>query len=344
MATRAVMFTIGKFRCFPILKNRVAKFTSSSNLLNTSTFDPGDTRDPSEVFFKENVQALLDRLTGRDYEKVFQNRKLGQRLEPPKYELLTQAEVDQVMVEMEVKLKKKLQMPPLLKEREPVTKILSKDPELQGFDNCKYVFIDISQGINDRKREVVVRDPNGVLRDASWEERQKMCQIYFPLPGRQISMPKMFEETHLQDCLDQGQYQFVLDRACAQFEPDDPDYIRVTRKTYNCIDENNKFSTLRSTRHFGPMVLHLVLCKRMDNLLFHFITSKEVKAAADLVRLFHLVWSDSSPSELDEFQSIENYIQGPAVKKPALELAWQTFLEIEKQRLEALSQQNKASN
>lgn len=102
------------------------------------------------MFFKENVQALLDRLTGRDYEKVFQNRKLGQRLEPPKYELLTQAEVDQVMVEMEVKLKKKLQMPPLLKEREPVTKILSKDPELQGFDNCKYVFIDISQGINDR--------------------------------------------------------------------------------------------------------------------------------------------------------------------------------------------------
>lgn len=102
------------------------------------------------MFFKENVQALLDRLTGRDYEKVFQNRKLGQRLEPPKYELLTQAEVDQVMVEMEVKLKKKLQMPPLLKEREPVTKILSKDAELQGFDNCKYVFIDISQGINDR--------------------------------------------------------------------------------------------------------------------------------------------------------------------------------------------------
>lgn len=102
------------------------------------------------MFFKENVLTLLDRLTGRDYDKVFKNRKLGHKLEPPKYELLTQAEVDHVMAEMEAKLKKKLQMPPLLKEREPVTKILSKNPELQGFDNCKYVFINISQGISDR--------------------------------------------------------------------------------------------------------------------------------------------------------------------------------------------------
>ena len=67
----------------------------------------GYSRDPTEVFFKETVQSLLDRLTGRDYDKVFQGRKLGQRLEPPKYELLTQAEVDQVMAEMEEKLKKK---------------------------------------------------------------------------------------------------------------------------------------------------------------------------------------------------------------------------------------------
>jgi small subunit ribosomal protein S22 len=110
----------------------------------------GYSRDPAEVFFKENVQSLLDRLTGRDYDKVFHGRKLGQRLEPPKYELLTQAEVDQVMAEMEEKLKKKLQMPPLLKEREPINKILSFNPELQGFDDCKYVFINISQGITNR--------------------------------------------------------------------------------------------------------------------------------------------------------------------------------------------------
>ena len=49
-----------------------------------------------------------------------------------------------------------------------------------------------------QKREVIVRDPDGILREASWEERQKMNQIYLPAPGRQIRMPKMFEEAHLQ--------------------------------------------------------------------------------------------------------------------------------------------------
>lgn len=170
MATRAAMFTFSKFRYFPILKHGVAKFSVSSNLLNASALEPGKriitnsnfiirmghfllagySRDPGEVFFKENVQTLLERLTGRDCDKVFHNRKLGERLEPPKYELLTQAEVDHVMAEMEVKLKRKLQMPPLLKERDPIKKIYSFNPELQGFDDSKYVFINISQGITNR--------------------------------------------------------------------------------------------------------------------------------------------------------------------------------------------------
>jgi small subunit ribosomal protein S22 len=97
----------------------------------------------------------------------------------------------------------------------------------------------------------------------------------------------------------------VLDRACAQFDPDDPEYISVTRKTYDFVDENTKYTSLRPTRHFGPMVLHLVLSKKMDNLLFHFINSKDIDAAANLVRLFHTVADDTSPTEVDEFQLIE---------------------------------------
>lgn len=102
------------------------------------------------MFFRENVQTLLERLTGRDFDKVFKNRKLGNRLEPPKYELLTQEELDKLMAETEMKMKKKLQMPPLLQEREVINKILAKNPELQGFDQSKYVFIDISLGISNR--------------------------------------------------------------------------------------------------------------------------------------------------------------------------------------------------
>ena len=43
----------------------------------------------------------------------------------------------------------------------------------------------------------MARDPDGILREASWEERQKMCQVYFPAFGREIHVPKMFEDQHL---------------------------------------------------------------------------------------------------------------------------------------------------
>lgn len=44
----------------------------------------------------------------------------------------------------------------------------------------------------------MVRDPDGVLRKATWEEWAKMCQIYFPRPGKQLTMPQMFQDQHLQ--------------------------------------------------------------------------------------------------------------------------------------------------
>lgn len=44
----------------------------------------------------------------------------------------------------------------------------------------------------------MVRDPNGDLREASWEERQKMTQIYVPAPGKHLRAPKMFEDANLQ--------------------------------------------------------------------------------------------------------------------------------------------------
>lgn len=111
-----------------------------------------------------------------------------------------------------------------------------------------------------------------------------------------------------QDCLAREEYEFILDRACAQFEPDDPNYIRVTRKTYNYIDEKGHYSVLRSTRHLGPMVLHFVLSKRMDDLLFHFISTKDINAAVDLVRLFHAVEGEPLSKDADEFKMIEVFV------------------------------------
>lgn len=108
-----------------------------------------------------------------------------------------------------------------------------------------------------------------------------------------------------QDCLGREEYEFILDRACVQFEPNDPNYIRVTRTTYDYINQNGHFSTLRSSRHFGPMALHLVLSKSADDLLVYFLKKKEIEAAADLVRLHHIVHETLTPDQADKFNLVE---------------------------------------
>lgn len=78
----------------------------------------------------------------------------------------------------------------------------------------------------------------------------------------------------VQELLDKKEYLFILDRACAQFEPDDPEYHRVTHATYDRIDEEKDFEILRSTRHFGPLAFYLVFNRNMDNLLLENIQTE----------------------------------------------------------------------
>nr|CAG4638648.1 EOG090X0AW0 [Cyclestheria hislopi] len=311
----------------------VARFSTHIQLFSNVTYNPGYSRDPEELFFREDVQQLLNNLTVCDYNVVFRPRKLGVKLDAPTYELMTKEELDSALDKVKQLAKTKLKMPPLLNERKPFNKVLAKNPELQGFDSAQYVFTDITYGVSHRTRKIVVRDPDGTLRDATWEERGKVNQIYFPQQGRELQKPKMFEDEYLNKCLKQEEYTFILDRACVQFEPDDPDYIRVTRKTYDCIDENHHYASLQSTRHFGPMVLHLLLSKRIDDLLCHFLNERRIESAGNLVKLFCLVEANSSLMENNSTneQLIQGYIKHCALKKSILELAWETYLEIIKQ-------------
>lgn len=45
---------------------------------------------------------------------------------------------------------------------------------------------------------VVVREPNGVLRKADYDEREKMIQIYFPKSDKPKYTPKLFEPLNLE--------------------------------------------------------------------------------------------------------------------------------------------------
>ena len=45
---------------------------------------------------------------------------------------------------------------------------------------------------------MVVREPNGVLRFATPDERDRALHAYFPRPGKMYAMPKMFSEELLE--------------------------------------------------------------------------------------------------------------------------------------------------
>ena len=112
-----------------------------------------------------------------------------------------------------------------------------------------------------------VREPNGVLREGTLDENSRMNTIFFPLEGRKYYVPKMFSSPYLDSLFDREEYEYVLDRACIQFEPDDPLYIEIVQKTYKHINGEKKFDKLRSTRHFGGLGFYLCWWNEIDNLL-----------------------------------------------------------------------------
>ncbi|CAG2166995.1 unnamed protein product, partial [Oppiella nova] len=121
----------------------------------------------------------------------------------------------------------KIAMPPVLSPKDDTPRVLATDYELQGYIDSKFLLVDSSAGYSDQTRLIVVREPNGVLREANREERYRMNQMFFPKEERLLEEPKMFCEPNLTNVLDRHEYEFVLNRACLQYEPNDPKYIDI---------------------------------------------------------------------------------------------------------------------
>merc|ERR1712198_334475 len=126
--------------------------------------------------------------------------------------------------------------------------------------------------------------------------------------------PKMFEPQELEDVLAEHRYEYVLDRACVQFEPDDPEYARVTQRTYEHIESTGSYEALRSTRHYGVMVFYFAKHKKIDGLLRDLIHSNRLSDAGSLVKLHHTLHPDtesaaecSDPSVTDRHR-IQSYL------------------------------------
>ncbi|CAF2807681.1 unnamed protein product [Rotaria sp. Silwood2] len=243
--------------CVRCLINRI-QYNSTSN--NKSEINPGN------IFIRKDVQDLLINITGFDLSRIFHLRN-NKNLDRIVYKYLTDKQLKEEQEKTIERGRAKLQMPPVLPEATENVEILEKDEMLSGFSSSKHLFMDISLGIPIRDRLIVARDVDGTLRTATLDEKRRMRQIYFPIVGRELIMPKTFEDKNLEKILERGDYEFILDRACTQFEPDDRDYIHVTHKTYEHIDQTNSFDVLRSTRHFGTMAFYFVWFKKIDRLM-----------------------------------------------------------------------------
>lgn len=310
---------------------------SYRNFVSANTETDSTERDPALFFFDKETQEILKTLTTVNYEKVFRIRQDGHKLKPPQYKFLTDEELQEARKAAERKANKYLQMPPVVKQRLDLSVPLCEDSALQSYDTVKYVFTDITYGLNDRSRLIVIREPNGTLRHANWQERDKMLQIYFPKPGRELRIPKMFKDEYLQSLLTRNKYEFILDRACVQFEPDDPDYQAITRKVYEYINKEKHYNILRSTRHFGPMVFHLIWTSNIDDLLCEMIETSRIKDATLLIRLYHKIHPTAKSAvnqceDMDDIKFIMHYANLESPKKSTIVKLVQSYMELQQEQ------------
>ncbi|GJQ69686.1 putative 28S ribosomal protein S22 [Trypoxylus dichotomus] len=290
--------------------------------------------DPAPLFFNTEVQSLLKTLTRIDLNRVYRRRKLGQKkLDLPIYKFATDDQLQEMLKEAEAKTEELLQMPPVLKVRTTRDVVLSSDPALEGYDTATYVFTDITFGIRNIDRIILTREPNGTLRDADWPLRDRVNQVYMPIHGRELKIPLMFQGNYFERLLSKHEYEFILDRSCIQFEPDDPEYQRVATITYQHVNDSNRFEILRSTRHFGPLAFFLTWYKDIDNLLLDLLQFSQIKEVNILLQLygkFHKV--DFNSNIQTNVENVERYIKEFSKKRASLELALQAYKELEEQK------------
>lgn len=165
--------------------------------------------------------------------------------------------------------------------------ILSKDPGIKNFSRSKFVFTDITYGIKDTERTIVIRHSDGTLENAFQDVRKRMMQLYFPKYGRKIRTPKMFEPEYLKNCLDEFKYEFILDRLCIQYEPYEKDYHLISSQVYLHLNESKKFHDLRSTRHFGPLAFFYAWHKIIDDLVLDMIKRDYLKNCVEIICLMY---------------------------------------------------------
>ena len=280
-------------------------------------------KDPAPQYLDRTNRRLLKSMTRLQLNKVFGQRQVAyNRIQ---YEFLTTEDLKEKINDTFRRAKKVLKMPPVVAEEHRPIELVSKDPGLMDFDEGKIVITDITFGVNDRERTILVRHENGTLETADDETRSRMNQIYNPKEGRNLVVPQMFEPELLKIGLQNGNYEFILDRACVQFEPFESDYHRVTSQVYLKLNETNEFDRLRSTRHFGPMTFFLAWHRLIDGLLLDMIKRDYLRNGAELIALSYNLndvdYDKSVVQQLEQYpENTEERLREAALQVKVLDL------------------------
>jgi len=268
--------------------------------------------DVEKKFIEKDVQALLYSLTGLDlHGKIFRERNITQQ-ERSHYALMTDKMFQDAVKKMENQGKKFLQFVPLKEPREETFSVLATDPEISGFDTSKFVFTDITFDATNRDRLVVVREPDGVLRTALPEEHDRMNRVYYEQPDRPVLPPKVFSAPYLQEALDELKHEFVLDWACYYYEPDDSEFVKLSRKVFDDIIAKEQFELLRSTRHFGTLVFYMILNDNLPPLLQQYANFGSLNGVANIIRVYKSVyrkWQDAIAVTDDDRKVIDDFLK-----------------------------------
>ncbi|CAD5212237.1 unnamed protein product [Bursaphelenchus okinawaensis] len=276
--------------------------------------------DVEKVFCKTDVQSLLYDITGLDMEsKVFRERTIPQQ-QRSQYHLMTDNMLEETLKKFEERGKKFLQLVPFKEPRAREFQVLSKDPELVGFDQSKYVFTDITFDATNRDRLVVIRETDGTLRTALPDEHDRMNRVYYEQPDRPVIPPKVFSDPQLSEALAKNKHEFIMDWACYFFEPDCPDFVELSKKVFNDAIEKKKFQLLYSTRHFGTLVYYSLLNNNIAPLLEYFGTKSDLQSAARVVCLYKTMypdWRTAISSEDTPHRILQDYLKQnkPVIKR-----------------------------
>ncbi|CAL8349979.1 unnamed protein product [Lota lota] len=298
------MAALGAARCLFLKYPRITNVHKNKHIFNkccirtfcreASDNTPTDNHAKPQ-FTDVPVQDILTNITGLDLQKVF--RPIKQEIKPPIYKLMTDSQLEEATRLAEKQAKKLLKMPPVLPERKPINDVISVDTILEGMDTAKLVFTDITFNIPNRERFIVVRESNGVLRKATWQERDRLIQVYFPKEGRKLTAPLLFKEENLKRVFTEDRHEDVLNLCLVQFEPDSSEYIKTHTATYEDLEKHGKYDLLRSTRHFGGMAWYLVTMRRVDGLIVDMLQRDLLHDAVSLVSLFNMVHPNSESAQ-----------------------------------------------